>query len=185
MKLVLLFGPQAVGKMTVGQELEKATELKLFHNHMSIEFLQPYFGFTPEMWDLSNLLRKEFFEAYSKTDNYGLIFTFVWAFNQKEDWNLVEAVVDTFESNGGEVYFVELEADLVERLKRNKTPNRLDHKPSKRNIEQSEQRLVASLDSLRLTSNEGEVVRDNYIKINNNQLKANDVALKVKSEFKL
>jgi ATP-dependent protease Clp ATPase subunit len=31
MKFVLIFGPQAVGKMTVGQELEKITELKLFH----------------------------------------------------------------------------------------------------------------------------------------------------------
>ncbi|MED3553043.1 hypothetical protein P4449_21750 [Cytobacillus praedii] len=37
MKFVLIFGPQAVGKMTVGQELEKITELKLFHNHMTIE----------------------------------------------------------------------------------------------------------------------------------------------------
>jgi len=31
-KLVIIFGPQAVGKMTVGQELEKITGLKLFHS---------------------------------------------------------------------------------------------------------------------------------------------------------
>ena len=36
-KLVLITGPQAVGKMTVGQELTKITNLKLFHNHMSID----------------------------------------------------------------------------------------------------------------------------------------------------
>lgn len=35
MKFILLFGPQAVGKMTIGHELEKITELKLFHNHMT------------------------------------------------------------------------------------------------------------------------------------------------------
>ena len=35
--LVLILGPHAVGKMTVGQELAKITELRLFHNHMSIE----------------------------------------------------------------------------------------------------------------------------------------------------
>ena len=29
MKFVLITGPQAVGKMTVGQELEKITDLKL------------------------------------------------------------------------------------------------------------------------------------------------------------
>jgi shikimate kinase len=34
MKFVLIFGPQAVGKMTVGQELAKITGLKLFHNHI-------------------------------------------------------------------------------------------------------------------------------------------------------
>ena len=33
MKLVIIFGPHAVGKMTVGQELAKITDLKLFHNH--------------------------------------------------------------------------------------------------------------------------------------------------------
>lgn len=31
MKFILIFGPQAVGKMTVGQELVKITTLKLFH----------------------------------------------------------------------------------------------------------------------------------------------------------
>ena len=35
-KLVLICGPQAVGKMTVCQELTKITDLKLFHNHMTI-----------------------------------------------------------------------------------------------------------------------------------------------------
>lgn len=33
MKLVLIFGDGAVGKMTVGQELMKITGLRLFHNH--------------------------------------------------------------------------------------------------------------------------------------------------------
>lgn len=37
MKLLLLFGDAAVGKMTVGQELCKITDFRLFHNHMTIE----------------------------------------------------------------------------------------------------------------------------------------------------
>ena len=32
MNFVVIFGPVAVGKMTVGQELEKITDLKLFYN---------------------------------------------------------------------------------------------------------------------------------------------------------
>ena len=37
MKLVFIIGDAAVGKMTVGQELMKITDLRLFHNHMTIE----------------------------------------------------------------------------------------------------------------------------------------------------
>ena len=37
MKLVFILGDAAVGKMTVGQELMKITDLRLFHNHMTIE----------------------------------------------------------------------------------------------------------------------------------------------------
>lgn len=39
MSLVIIFGPQAVGKMTVGHALEDITDLKLFHNHMTIELV--------------------------------------------------------------------------------------------------------------------------------------------------
>ena len=44
MKLVIIFGDGAVGKMTVGQELMKITDLRLFHNHMSIEPVLEIFG---------------------------------------------------------------------------------------------------------------------------------------------
>ena len=44
MKLVLIFGSGAVGKMTVGQALMKKTNLRLFHNHMTIEPIIEIFG---------------------------------------------------------------------------------------------------------------------------------------------
>ena len=50
-KFVLIFGPQAVGKMTVGQELAKMTDLKLFHNHMTIDLLEPLYGFSSKCGD--------------------------------------------------------------------------------------------------------------------------------------
>ena len=48
MKFVMIIGPQAVGKMTVGQELAKITGLKLFHNHMTIELVTPFFNYSSE-----------------------------------------------------------------------------------------------------------------------------------------
>lgn len=46
MKFILIFGPQAVGKMTVGQELAKLTDLKIFHNHMTIDLVSPFFDYS-------------------------------------------------------------------------------------------------------------------------------------------
>ena len=45
MKLLFLFGDAAVGKMTVGHELAKITDLRLFHNHMTIEPVIEIFGY--------------------------------------------------------------------------------------------------------------------------------------------
>ncbi|WP_049867907.1 MULTISPECIES: AAA family ATPase [Paenibacillus] len=149
MKFILIFGPQAVGKMTIGHELAKITELKLFHNHMSIEILHPFFGFGFETWRISDLLRREIFESFSGSDQYGLIFTYVWGFDLQEDWKFVNEICGIFESKGAEVYFVELEADLEERLARNSTPFRLKQKPTKRNLEQSKQNLLRSAEEHR------------------------------------
>ena len=76
MKLLFLFGDAAVGKMTVGQELMKLTDLRLFHNHLTIEPVIEVFG-TYHAKTI-NRLREVYFEEFAKTDNYGMIFTFMW-----------------------------------------------------------------------------------------------------------
>jgi hypothetical protein len=185
-KLVLIFGPQAVGKMTVGQELARITDLKLFHNHMTIDLVSHFFDYgTKEGKRLVGLFREEIFEEVSKSDLYGLIFTYVWAFDLQSDWDEVNKICNIFESKGGTVYFVELEANLEERLERNKSTNRLKHKPSKRNIEWSEKDLISSLKQYRLNSFDGEIQKDNYIKINNTNVSATEVAEIIANKFKL
>ncbi|CAI9387561.1 hypothetical protein BACSP_02032 [Bacillus sp. T2.9-1] len=185
MKFVLIFGPQAVGKMTVGQELAKVTGLKLFHNHMTIELLEPLFSFSSEMWRLSTLFRKEIFKAVAKSELEGLIFTYVWAFDQQEDWDFVDQTCEIFESEGATIYFVELEADMDERLERNKSPHRLEHKPTKRNVDWSENELKESMEKYRLNSHKDEIKNENYIKINNTNLSAAEVAEIVSKRFEL
>ncbi|WP_419959266.1 AAA family ATPase [Psychrobacillus sp. BM2] len=184
-KFVFIFGPQAVGKMTVGQELAKSTGMKLFHNHMTIDLLEPLFGFTPEMWRLTHLFRQEIFNSFSKSDSNGMIFTKVWYFDQKEDWDDIEKMCQIVSSQGASIYFVELEANVAERLKRNKTPHRLEHKPTKRNMEQSEQHLLDTLENSRLNSKEGEITKENYLRIDNTYLSAEEVAQMIITEFQL
>jgi AAA domain len=186
MKLVLLFGPQAVGKMTVGHELEKVTELKLFHNHMTIDLVTKFFDYgTKEGKRLVNLFRSEIFKEFAKSENYGMIFTYVWAFNHESDWKFVEDVCGIFEAEGADIYFVELETDLDERLKRNTTPHRLEHKPTKRNIEWSENDLKTSMDKYRMNSFEGEIKHENYLRIHNKDLSPEEVAKQIKEHFNL
>ncbi|PGS55884.1 AAA family ATPase [Bacillus sp. AFS041924] len=186
MKFILLFGPQAVGKMTVGHELEKITDLKLFHNHMTIDLVSKFFDYgTKEGSRLVNLFRNEIFEEVSKSNLYGIIFTYVWALDLKSDWDYVEEVCNIFESRGATTYFVELEAELDERLARNKTPHRLEHKPTKRDIEWSENNLIKTMEKYRLNSIEDEIKKENYIKINNTNLSAEEVATLIKERFDL
>ena len=116
--------------------------------------------------------------------NTDLIFTYVSAFNEQEDWEYVENINKLF---NGELYIVELVTDLQTRLKRNKTEYRLSVKPSKRNTEASDQELINSQDKYRLISNEKEVeqVYKNYIKLDNTNLTPEEVADIIIERFNL
>lgn len=183
MKLVLIFGDSAVGKMTVGQELMKITELRLFHNHMMIEPVLEIFN----TFDVKTIikLRQIIFESFAHSEQYGLIHTYMWAFDQKEDWDYVENICDIFRKVNADIYFVELTCPLEERLKRNVTDNRLKHKASKRNIEASTQRLLNDTKNHRLVSHDGEIPFKNYLKIDNSTLSASETAERIKNQFKL
>ena len=186
MKFILITGPQAVGKMTVGQELEKITNLKLFHNHMTIELVSTFFSYsTPTGKKLVKLFREEIFKEVASSDLEGLIFTYLWYFDSKEDWDYIESLTNIFKDKGAEIYYVELEANFDERIKRNKTEHRLEHKPSKRDIEWSENEVKKSNSYHRSNSNKGEIKEKNYIKINNTNLSPETVAIKIKETFNL
>jgi len=188
MKLVFIVGPPAVGKMTVGQELKKITGLKLFFNHMSLELVNQFFDFsTPPFKRLDKMIRFGIFEEIAKSDLDGLIFTLVWAFELKEDEEYVDDIIDIFqkENKSLEVCIVELEADLEERLRRNKTENRLNHKPTKRDVERSEKIMLTNISKHRLNSLKGEFPNKNIFKINNTQLESQEVAKRIKQHFNL
>ena len=186
MKLVIIFGPNAVGKMTVGQELAKITDLKLFHNHMTIDIVADLFENMPqERRRLTEMFRNEIFKSFASSNEYGMIFTCMWALERKDDWDYIDNLENMFKSNGAEVYYVELEADYDIRLQRNKTENRLLNKPSKRNIEKSENLFKDIENRHRLNSYPGEIKKENYIKINNTHVSPENIAKIIKDRFRL
>lgn len=185
-KLILIIGPQAVGKMTVGQSLEKITNLKFMHNHETLELPARIFGWNSDArHKLTDLFRNAIFEEVANSDLEGLIFTYAFVFDAEDEWKWLEKTKKIFESKGGELFLVELEATMEERLRRNKTENRLNNKPSKRNIDFSEKEMLESSKKYRLNSVDGEVKEKNYIKINNTNLSAEEVAKIIKKKFKL
>ncbi|WP_282605774.1 AAA family ATPase [Pelagibius sp. Alg239-R121] len=180
MKLVIIVGPPAVGKMTVGQELEKLSGYKLFHNHMTIEMVAPFFSYGSRQGRrLVQRLRHEFFEAFSEDCGPGYIFTYVWAFGEAGEREYIEGVADKFAKKGHEVFWIELEASLDERLKRNRTENRLKHKPSKRDLAWSDNNVLNMSDEYRLNSSQGEIEHPNYLRIDNTRVSAPESARQI------
>ena len=185
--LVIILGPHAVGKMTVGQELEKITGLRLFHNHMSIELALKLFKFGDKEWRyLNETIRHTVFELFAKGAFPGLIFTYMCAFDEQSDLDYLRDVIAFFKENGAECYTVELCADFDERLIRNRTENRLLHKESKRNLEWSEGEMRKTSKKYRLNSYDGEKLPfENYLKIDNTHLEPESVAEMIKTHFHL
>ena len=110
MKLIFLYGPPASGKLTVAQELEKLTNYRLFHNHMTIDLARKIMPEASlERSALINRLRLCVMDSASKA-NINLLFTFVR--KTMHDDEFIAEVINTVEGNGGEVCFVHLVPSL-------------------------------------------------------------------------
>ena len=155
MRLLFIFGAHAAGKMTVGQAVSRITPMKLFHNHMTIEPVIDFFG--AYNGAVTQRLREVVFEEFAKTDNYGLIFTFIWAFDVPYDTEYVSRVSEMYRAAGAQVDYVELIAPQEVRLARNRTENRLKEKPSKRDVELSQTRFLDAESRYRCVSEPGEI----------------------------
>ena len=182
MKLLFLIGDTAVGKMTVGQELTKITEFRLFHNHMTIEPVIEIFGNYERQ--VVGRMRDVIFEEFAASDRYGLIFTYMCAFDHHSDWDYIEHVKSIFKLADKDIYYVELIAPQEVRLQRNATENRLQHKPSKRDIEVSNQRLLDDDARYRCVSYPGEIPFPNYLRLENGDISPQEAAQIIKSHFK-
>ena len=184
--LVFIVGPPAVGKMTVGIEVARRTGLRLFHNHLTIDLVLPFFAHgTPPFHRLVGEFRRRVLEEVAGSDLPGLIFTYVWAFDDPSDGAVVEEYASIFRARGGRVVVVELEATQAERLRRNETELRLAEKPSKRDVEQSRRRLLAA-DATHRPNSGGEFDgRADYLRIDNTHLSPEAVADRVIEVFDL
>ena len=183
--LIVVCGPQAVGKMVVAESLRDKLKYNMMLNHDSIEITDRIFGFaTPAQREFNAFFREKAFELAIR-HNVDLIFTYVCAFEMQEEKDYLMSLHDLFTKNGGKFYFVELSADLDTRLARNETAYRMERKASKRDLEWSRSNLLDDTEKHRLNSEEGETWFENHLKIDNSDLEPDQVADRVIEAFGL
>jgi len=184
--LVIICGAPASGKMTIGQEVQRLTGYKLFYNHMSIKLVNQFFDFGSSHFNkLDKSIRFDIFKEIAKSEIKGLVFTIVWAFNETEDEEYIDEINEVFKDRALKTCIVELNCGLEERLKRNKTENRLEHKPSKRDVEFSDKLLLNEEKLYRTISHEGEFPNKEIFKIDNTFLSAKQVAEIIVEKYNL
>ena len=182
MKFVIIFGPPAVGKMTVAQELAKTCDFKVFHNHVSIDFVAPFLDGTPDRLPMIRKIRKQMITACAK-NSINLIYTECWDLNSTQEKKQKDEYREIIEKNGGAVFYVELFADEDTRLIRGKHIHRLTQKPFKK-VEEDQKIIREWHKQYKLNSdNDFPHTSEKYLKIDNSEISAAEAAQKIKQHF--
>ena len=180
---VFIIGAPASGKMTIGQELSKLTGATLFFNHQPIDFaLEIYQDFTEEMWEFVRGMTFSFLGASARNQRY-VILTDVIDFSNQYQLMYLKDIQDLLNEYHQQILFVELETSLEERLRRNRTENRLKHKPLKRHIEVSEREILETNKTDQLNSQKRPSGLHHYLKIDNTNLSAEEVAKQIQDKM--
>jgi predicted kinase len=118
MKLILLYGPPASGKLTIAEKLSKLTGIPLFHNHLSRDLVEGLYGSNFKAhYALIDTIRYDVIN-YCAEQGHDLIFTYVYEGGEDDDID-IRRFIDIIEKHHGEVVFIELSAtrdDLIARV---------------------------------------------------------------------
>ncbi len=110
-QLVFLYGPPAVGKLTVANELAARRGFRVLHNHVTIDAVTEVLPFgTEAFWETVGRIRRELVSAAAR-EGVDLVYTFVFA---PGDEPHVDAIAGAYEDRGGSVTFVRLVASREE-----------------------------------------------------------------------
>ena len=116
MKLLIIHGPPAAGKLTVARALAERTGFKVFHNHLSIDCTKSVIEFgTESFWELNGKIRCEVIATASR-EGVDLIHTF--CYGKGPDDQYFAEIIAAAEDNGGEVHIVLLKCSDEERRRR-------------------------------------------------------------------
>ena len=180
---VLIVGPPAVGKMTVGLALSAQTGFPLFHNHIPIEAVLPVFVFgSPGFNRLVSGFREAVLREVAQSELDGFVYSLMFDFADPHELEFLGKLQSQFGPPEWRVVVAELEADLEVRLERNASAQRLDAKPSKRDVDASHARHLAAEDKYELNSS-GAFPHAEHVKLNNATLTPEEAASRIVERF--
>ena len=105
-QVVFIHGPAASGKHTIGLQLSRLTGLPLFHNHLAVDAALSLFRFGTQ--GFKNVRSAVWRTAFQEAARSGRSFIFTFHPEASVEPALIEELVETIESVGGKVLFVEL-----------------------------------------------------------------------------
>lgn len=116
MKLVIIYGPEASGKLTIAKVLAQETGFRLFHNHVSIDVAKTLFDFGEQAfsqltWDVRLLV----FEYAAQANLPGLIFT--WAYSHPDFLPYLDRIRSVLAKYQTEICYIFVSCS-IEELKR-------------------------------------------------------------------
>lgn len=122
MQLIFIYGPVGAGKLTIGRELARLTELPLFHNHLVVDAVSAIFPFGSEPF--IRLREQMWLDVFREAAAAGqsLIFTFAPECTVQADFP--QHAIAAVEQHGGRVCFVRLLCSEAEIERRIEEPSR-------------------------------------------------------------
>ncbi|MDR1346317.1 MAG: AAA family ATPase [Bacteroidales bacterium] len=183
-KIIILIGPPAAGKYTIGKILSEKCNYRFLHEHQLLDIASALFNENPiERTTYYFKLRLDIFSDFIKynTANQSIVTTFVHLFDHDYYSHFMTSFLNMFQKNNYDVYVIELKASYEERIKRNTNEDRLKAKPSKQDIEASIKKINTIEEKSRTNSIEGDILFVNYHHaiINTELLSHNEVVDKI------
>jgi chloramphenicol 3-O-phosphotransferase len=123
-RLLFLYGPPAVGKLTVARAIADRLPFKILHNHVTIDAVTEVLPFGGEtFWRVVGRFRRDIVAAAAE-EQIDLIYTYVFAAGDEQH---VADIVRPYEDAGGRAWFVQLLAPREVLLQRVRSESRKQH----------------------------------------------------------